>query len=103
MPQVEIDDHVFKAAQRRASDGGYSSVDEYVADIVDLLGDSGEEIPNLDKLFTPRLIAEIDRAAAEVEAGNFHTADEVKEHFKRKREARFPHGSKLAGEVDVSL
>lgn len=78
MAQIQMDDQVFKAAQRRAADGGYSSVDEYVADIVahDLVEDNPAQTPNLDHLFTPHRLAEIDEAA-----------EQVREHFKQKREA----------------
>ena len=89
MGQVQLDDDVFKAAQRRAADGGYSSVDEYIADIVvhDLVEDEAAATPNLDTLFTPQRLAEIDHAAADIKAGNYFTADQVREHFTQKRAA----------------
>jgi hypothetical protein len=89
MPQIQIDEKIFEAAQRRAADAGYSSVDEYVADVVahHLVEDGNDETPNLDHLFTPERLAEIDQAAAEVEAGNYVTADQVREHLRQKREA----------------
>ena len=89
MPQIQLDDQVFKAAQHRAAVGGYSSVDEYISDIVvhDLAEDNAGETPNLDHLFTPERLAEINQAAADVEAGNYFTAEQVREHFKQKRAA----------------
>jgi hypothetical protein len=89
MPQIQIDDSLFKAAQRKASDGGYASVDDYVLDVLvhDLVEDNAAESPDLEHLFTPQRLAEIDQAAADVEAGNYFTADQVREHFKQKRQA----------------
>jgi hypothetical protein len=87
MPQVQLDDEVFKAAQRGAADGGYSTVDEYVADVViqHVGADDAGETPNLDDLFTPERLAEIDRSSAEIDAGHFFTAEQVREHFRQKR------------------
>ena len=89
MPLIEIDDNVFEAAQRRASNEGYSSVNQYIADILvhDLVEDGGGEGRNLDHLFTPARLAEIDHAAADVESGNYFTAEQVREHFKQRRAA----------------
>jgi hypothetical protein len=89
MPQVELDDQVFKAAQRRAADGGYSTVGEYIADMVvhDMVDEDLAATPDLDHLFTPERIGEIDKAAAEIDGGKFFTAEQVREHFKQKRAA----------------
>ncbi len=71
-----------------AAEAGFASVDEYIAEVVndDLTGGDGEETPNLDHLFTPERLAEIESARAEIKAGNSFTADQVREHFKKKRE-----------------
>jgi hypothetical protein len=89
MHQVQLDERLYKEAQRRASEAGFASVDEYVADVVshDLIEDSVGETPNLDHLFTPERLAHIDAAAAQIEAGNYFTAEQVREHFKKKRAA----------------
>jgi hypothetical protein len=90
MPQIQLDEGVFRAVQRRAADGGYSTVDEYIADMVvhDLVEGGAGETPNLDHLFTPACLEQIDQAAAEIDAGHSFTAPEVREHFKQKRAAR---------------
>lgn len=87
MQHIQLDDKLFKEAQRRAAESGFSTVDEYVADVVshDLIEESGGETPNLDHLFTPERLAHIDAAAAEIKAGNYFTAEQVREHFKKKR------------------
>lgn len=86
MPEVRLDDQVFKVAQRRAADAGYSSVDEYIADVV--IHDRGDESDNFDHLFTPERLAELDKISAEIKAGGkTYTVAEVREHFERKRKA----------------
>jgi len=84
MPHVELEDQLFQAAKRRAVDGGYSSVDEYIADIV--VQDISDEADNFDHLFTPERLAELDRISAEIKAGGkTYTMAEVEEHFEKKR------------------
>jgi PHD/YefM family antitoxin component YafN of YafNO toxin-antitoxin module len=86
MHQIQLNDQLFQQAQRRAAESGFASVDEYVADVLqsDLMD---EETPDLDHLFTPERLAHIDRAIAEIEAGQGYTAEEVREHFRRRRDA----------------
>jgi len=85
MPQVQLNDKVFDAAQRRAADGGYTSVDEYIADVV--IGDLNG-VENFDHLFTPERIAELETISAEIKAGGkTYTIDEAQEHFETKRKA----------------
>jgi hypothetical protein len=89
MPNAQVDDQVFKAAQRRAADGGYTSVEAYIADVVvhDLADDS-EETANLDHLFTPQVIAELEQISAKARAvGKTYTSEEVREHFSKKSAA----------------
>lgn len=76
MQPVKLDERLYKKATRRAAEAGFSSVDEYVADVVshDLVEENGDETPNLDHLFTPERLALIDEAAAEIKAGNCFTA-----------------------------
>jgi hypothetical protein len=87
MHQVKLDDQLYENAQRRAAEAGFSTVDEYVADVVshDLLDDNGEETPNLDHLFTPERLALIDASAAEIDAGNYFTAEQANEELARRR------------------
>lgn len=89
MQQVQLDERLYKDAQRRAAEAGFSSVDEYVADVVshDLVEGAPDQAPNLDHLFTPERLESIDAAAAEIKAGNCFTAEQVREHFKKKRDA----------------
>jgi PHD/YefM family antitoxin component YafN of YafNO toxin-antitoxin module len=84
MHQVQLNDQLYLEAQRRAAEAGFSSVDEYIAEVVqqDLL-----EPENLDHFFTPERLAHIDRAAAQIKAGESYTSDQVREHFRQKRDA----------------
>ena len=80
MPQVQLDDQVFKVAQRRAADAGYSSVDEYIADVVVHQSDD-----NIDHLFTPERLAHIDQAEADIKAGKSYTSEQANEELAKRR------------------
>ena len=89
MQQIQLTDRMYQDAQRRATEAGFSTVDEYVADIVshDLVEDIDGQTPNLDALFTPERLSHIAEAAAEIKAGHSFTAEQVREHFRQKRAA----------------
>jgi hypothetical protein len=44
-----------------------------------------EETPNLDHLFTPERLAHIDKAEAEIKAGNFYTAEQADVELAKRR------------------
>ena len=87
MPQIQLDDRIFTAATLRATEAGFSTVDEYVADVLshDLIDANGEETPNLDHLFTPERLAHIDEAAAEIKAGNFYRPEQADAELAKRR------------------
>jgi hypothetical protein len=66
MPQVELPDQVFVAAQRRAIDQGYASVEEFISEVIseELVGP-----PDVQSLFTTERLAKIDAAIEQVNAG----------------------------------
>jgi len=68
MHQVNLSDELYQDIQRRAAVAGFSSVDEYVADVLshNPVGDT----PDLDHLFTPRRIAQIELHSAGQIASN---------------------------------
>jgi hypothetical protein len=84
MPQIQLNDQLYEEAERRATEAGFSTVDEYVADFLSHhLHDDSE---NLDHLFTPQVIAQLDQISAEIKAGGkTYTMDQVQEHFENKR------------------
>ena len=85
MHQVRLSDQLYPQAQRRAAQAGFESVDQYIADV--LAHDSEEEADDLDRFFTPERLALINRAAAQIKAGESFTSQQVQEHFQQKREA----------------
>ncbi len=82
MYQIQLADQLYQEAERRASAAGFVSVDEYVADV--LQHDLQEETENFDYLFTPERLAHIDRAAAQIDAGQGIPAEQVRDHFRQK-------------------
>lgn len=83
MQQVALNDQLYQEAQRRASASGFVTVDEYVADV--LRNELDAEAEDFDYLFTPERLAHIDRAAAQIDAGQGIPAEQVRDHFRRKR------------------
>ncbi len=86
MPRVQIDEQVFQAVKRRAVDGGYSSVDAYIAQVVaDELRGESRETPNLDHLFTPQLVSELKAVSEKAKSGGkTHSSEEVRQHVRNK-------------------
>ena len=86
MHQVQLADQLYQEAQRRATESGFTTVDEYVADVI--FQDLDLSAENFDHLFTPEVIRELDRisAAARV-GGKTYNPNEVKEHFRKRSEA----------------
>jgi len=82
MHQIQLNDQLYLAAQRRASAAGFVTVDEYVADVLE--HDLHEESEDFDYLFTPERLAHIDRAAAQIDAGQGIPSDQVRDHFRQK-------------------
>ena len=86
MHQVNIADELYKDAQRRAIEAGFTTVDEYVADVIS--HDLELITENADHVFTPEVIRELDRVSAAAKAGGkTYSAEEVKEHFRKRSEA----------------
>jgi hypothetical protein len=84
MHQIQLNDQLYQEVQRRAAEAGFGNVDEYVADI---LQQELEETENLDHFFTPARLAHIDRAAAQIDCGQGIPAEQVRAHFRQKRDA----------------
>lgn len=85
MHQVRLNDRLYKEAERRAREAGFGSVDEFVADRLE--NDFSEEQENFDHLFTPEVIADLDKISDQIKAGGkTYTMHEVDEHFEKKRQ-----------------
>jgi hypothetical protein len=85
MQQVNLNDDLYQEARRRAETAGFSSVDEYIADV--LSHDFQLEDVNLDLFFTPERMALVDQSAADVAKGNVHTMDQAREALAQTRDA----------------
>jgi hypothetical protein len=83
MHQILLDDKLYHELQRRASESGYATVDEYIAEI--LSHDPDEQSENLDHLFTPERLAHIDEAKAQIKSGNFYTSEQADAELARRR------------------
>ena len=82
MHQVQRD--LTDQAKRREVEAGFKSVDEYIADLV--TDDLTEQTENFDHLFTPERLAIIDKAAAQIKAGEYQTVAQLREHFRKRFE-----------------
>jgi hypothetical protein len=83
MQQVQISDRLYKEAQRRAAEAGFSTVDDYVAEV--LTRDSIEGPEDFGHLFTPERLAHINAAAAQIDAGQFFTTEQADAELARRR------------------
>ena len=82
--QIQLNDQLYQEAQLRAAEAGLGSLDEYVADV--WRHDLHEETENFDHLFTLERIAHIDRAAAEIDAGQGLTSAQVDADLAKHRD-----------------
>lgn len=82
MQHIELPDQIYQEAHRRAGEAGFASVDAYIADVLE---QDFIDPDDYQHLFTPERLAQIDKAAASIKAGNFYTAEQVREPFDRKR------------------
>jgi hypothetical protein len=83
MHQVQLADQLYQKAQRRASEAGYSSVDEYITKVV--TQDLSDEIENIDHLFTPQRLEHIDKAIEEIKAGKSLTSSQADAELAKRR------------------
>ena len=93
MHQVHLTDENYEKAKVRAVEAGFRTVDDFINRIIGLeLSDDPED---LDHLFTPEILAELDRVTSEIDAGGkTYSEEEVSQHLKAfKKEWR----SKRAG------
>ena len=84
MNQIQLNDQLFEEAKRRASEAGFGSVDDYVAEVV--RHDLRDEAENFDHHFTPERLAHIDRAAAQIDAGQGLTSAQADAELANRRD-----------------
>jgi PHD/YefM family antitoxin component YafN of YafNO toxin-antitoxin module len=85
MNQVQLTDQLYKEAERRAREAGFDSVDEFIAERLEI--DFSEEQENFDDRFTPEVLAHLDRIADDVAAGNSVSPESVDKHLAEARES----------------
>ncbi len=80
---LQLNDRLYDQAKRRATEAGFKTVDEFIANI---LSDELIENPdNVDHLFTPERLAMIDKAAAQIKEGKCMTAKQADAELARRR------------------
>jgi len=85
MPQIQISDQLYKEAQRRAHEAGFSTVDEFIAD--QLENNFSDQQENFDDRFTPEVLAHLDEISADIKAGGkTYSMEEVDQHLEKKRQ-----------------
>lgn len=83
MQHIQLSDQLYRQAEQRASEAGFRSVDEYVAEIVE--GDVASSLENCDDFFSSEVTAHLDQIHADIQAGaKTYTQAEVDEHFRQK-------------------
>jgi hypothetical protein len=85
MHQVQLNERLYKEAERRAREAGFRSVDEFVADRLE--SDFSEEQEDFDDRFTPQVGARLDRISDQMKAGQSVSAQQVDQHPADIREA----------------
>ena len=84
MHQVQLNDKLYREAERRAREAGFGSVDEFVADQLET--DFSEEQEDFDRRFTPEVVAHLDRISEEMQAGKSVSTQQVDQHLADVRE-----------------
>lgn len=94
---LQLTDQVYHQARQRAVEAGFATIDEYLVDVVSdvVSNDVAQEAENFDHLFTPEVLAELDRIRAAVQAGaRTYSSEDVDEYFRQKSKAwRETHGN----------
>jgi hypothetical protein len=80
MCKVEISEQLYKEVAEAARVQRIS-VEQFVAEAVKVYMEEEPETPNLDHLFTPEVMAAIDKGAQQAREGKSYTLEEVDQHF----------------------
>jgi hypothetical protein len=78
MHQVQLNERIYREAERRARDAGFESVDQFVATCLET---EFSDSDNFDDRFTPEVIAHLDQLSAQMHAGRSVSAQEVDQHL----------------------
>ncbi len=83
---LQLTDQLYAQAQRRASEAGFASLDEYIVGVVS--EDLASEQENLDHRFTPAVVAHLDQLRDEIQAGTTtYSETDVDTYLQEKSQA----------------
>jgi hypothetical protein len=85
MQHVQLNDALYKEAERRAREAGFRSVDEFVADRLE--SDFSDAQEDFDDRFTPQVVARLDQISDDMKAAKSVSAGQVDQHLADVREA----------------
>ena len=83
MRQIQISDEVYQRAKKRATAEGCANVDSFIDHL--LAEELIEDDANLDHLFTPEIIASLDKSLEDAKAGKCRPATEVFAELAKRR------------------
>jgi len=84
MHSIDPDEHAYSIALRLATERGYKTVEEFISQFLEEEGST--ETEDYDRLFTPEVLAAVDRGLADAEAGRVFSPAEVETHLAQWRE-----------------
>ncbi len=88
MPLISLSDEVYALTSQRAAAAGFTSVEEYIVNVLseEHADESSEPEPDLRHLFTPERMAKIEKAISEIDSGNCYTDEELTVELSRMRQ-----------------
>jgi hypothetical protein len=87
MPLISLSDEVYALTSQRAAAAGFTSVEEYIVNVLseEHADESSEPEPDLRHLFTPERMAKIQRAIESADAGRTLTLEQVDAELSKSR------------------
>ena len=84
--QIQLTDQLLNLATRRAGEAGFTSADEYIADMVS--DDLTSETEDRDHRLTPKVVGHLDQIRHEINSGaKTYSQEEVDDYLKEKAKA----------------
>lgn len=85
MQQVQLNDQLYNEAKLRAREAGFTSVDEFISDV--LQHDFSDAPENLEDRFTPEVSGYLSRIVADMDAGKSLSLRQVQTNLDEARKA----------------
>lgn len=80
---IKIPDEAYATAEKLARQQGFGSTEVFLSDL--LLSSIADDAENIERLFTPKVLAAIEKGAQEAREGKGMTRDEVGTYLAAKR------------------